>query len=160
MKTIHKIAGSALFTITSLVAARSGFADTSANPAAPCQSCPSAFSDPRESPFTHREYIASVEPYKVSRTVGKHTLTFVQGATIRLRAAPGLTAEWLQQYVNQHLAKMGSMPPANMGWCPLTVAGASASVASTGDGFAVTVFSSDRDSAQEILRRAEQLVVR
>lgn len=161
--TIYRIVGLALVSIGTLgLGAGLAFADPASVRAAvpPCEACPSAFNNPTESPFAHREYIVSVSPYKVTHTNGKHTYTTVEGATIKLRAAPGVTAELLQQYMNEHLSHIRMGMPGNMGWCPLTVPGANAGVSSTGDGFAVTIASNDREGAQEILRRAEQLVAR
>ncbi len=161
-KTMSKFAVSATVGFATLTGGGLAFAQSTASPgtAPPCEFCASPFGDPRESPFADREYITDVAPYRVTRTYGKQSFTSLEGATIKLRAAPGVTAEWLQQYMNQHLAHVSSSPPPNMDWCPLTVQGATAEVTSTGDGFAVTIKSKDRDNAQEILRRAQGLLGR
>jgi hypothetical protein len=157
---LSKILVSALAGIGALAGAGLAIADpppgSDATP--PCQCNAGPFNNSHESPFAHREYITGVAPYEVVWSNGKRTTKTLEGATIELSATPGVTAEWLQQYVNEHLARVRAAPPADMGWCPLTVPGATAEVTSTGDGFAVTINSKDRHAAQEILRRAEQLV--
>jgi hypothetical protein len=114
------------------------------------------------SPFDHREDISGVAPYKVP-TPGaagvKQQATKLQGAVVTFRAVPGMTAEWLQRVVDCHVARnaaMGFNMP-EMAICPLAVKGAKGKVASTGNGFAVTVESDDSSSAQEILRRSQAL---
>jgi hypothetical protein len=161
-RKISRFAAPAFVGLATLAGAGQAFADAAAAAGAvpPCEYCAGPFADPRESPFAHREYIEDVAPYRVTRTNGKQSITSLEGATIELRAAPAVTAEWLQQYVNQHLAHVSSMPPPDMSWCPLTVPGATAVVTSTGDGFAITVMSKDRDTAKEILRRAQSLLGR
>jgi hypothetical protein len=52
------------------------------------------------------------------------------------------------------------MAGAPMSDCPLSVSGATADVSSTGDGFAITIHSKNKDAAQEILRRANALAAR
>ncbi len=48
---------------------------------------------------------------------------------VTVRPAPGVTREWLQRQVEDH---MGLMAGAPMSDCPLSVAGAAADVSSTG----------------------------
>lgn len=81
------------------------------------------------------------------------------GAVVTFRAVPGLTAEWLQRLVDCHLARnaaRGHVVP-EMPNCPLVPKGAAATVRSTGDGFAVSISSSDDATAREIRARAERL---
>jgi hypothetical protein len=103
---------------------------------------------PCASPF---ENVTSVTPYKVTRTNLRRSSTRLEGAVVNVAAQPGLTREWLQRQVSSAPA---SDEPSS---CPLAVNGASARVTSTGDGFAITVSSTDRDGAKEILRRAQAL---
>ncbi len=102
------------------------------------------------SPFNTRENIRSVAPYKVTRTNLRQSSTRLEGAVVTVAARPGVTREWLQRQVSD--PAVAAQPG-----CPLAVNGASARVTSTGDGFAITVSSTDRDGAREILRRAEAL---
>lgn len=117
--------------------------------------------DRDESPFLHQEDIESVSPLYVptSSKAGGQRLV---GATVRFRAVPGMTAEWLQRIVDCHIARNAAlgyeMPEMNA--CPLMIKGATATVASTGNGFAVNVRSDDMDAANAIRRRAEALASR
>jgi hypothetical protein len=124
----------------------------------PCDTCGAPFNDVDRGPFARRDYITSVEPYRVTETSLKHSWIALEGAVINVRPAPGVTREWLQRAVEDHLGRMAASGP--MGNCPLSVAGASASVSSTQDGFAITVQSKDKNAANEILRRAELLASR
>ena len=85
----------------------------------------------------------------------------LMGATVTLRAERGVTAEWLQRVVNCHIARnaLGEVGSAAMRDCPLAVAGISASVRSTGVGFAVEISANEPGSgaAEEVLRRASRL---
>ncbi len=117
--------------------------------------------DRDESPFQHREDIESVSPIFVplsAKTGGQRLV----GATVRFRAVPGMTAEWLQRIVDCHMARnaaMGYEMP-EMGECPLMIKGATATVISIGNGFAVSVRSDDVDAASAIRQRAQALVSR
>lgn len=112
------------------------------------------------SPFDHSADIQSVS--KLSEDAAATTrakLTRDAGATIVFRAAPGLTAEWLQRIVDCHIARNSSvghdMP--EMESCPLVPRGAQATVRSVGDGFAVDVHADDAKTAKEIWRRAQMI---
>jgi len=81
------------------------------------------------------------------------------GAIITFRAVPGLTAEWLQRVIDCHLARnasRGHLVP-EMPNCPLVPNGATATVTSTGNGFAVSIRTTDALAAAEILSRAQRL---
>ena len=124
---------------------------------------PSApFTDPRISPFSYREHIESVAALKLTKSNGKRTTTRLVGAVVKFRALPGLTTEWLQRLINEHRAMMASMPDSDavMTDCPLVLSGVSARVTSAGDGFAVSLKSNDKNTAREVLRRAQALVKR
>lgn len=114
------------------------------------------------SPFYHREDIVRVDPLKDEPRPRGPGFTTLKGATISFRAVPGLTAEWLQRVVDCHIARnaaMGHNAP-EMAYCPLVLKDVTASVTSTGDGFAITVSSTDPKTAEEILRRANALMSR
>ena len=125
-------------------------------PPASCGSCGTPFNDLDRGPFARRDYISSVEPYRVTDTNGKHSWTRVEGAVVKVRPAPGVTREWLQRAIEDHMGRMAASAPMND--CPLSVTGAAADVSSTGDGFAITIHSKDTNAAQEILHRASVLV--
>ncbi|MDP2317217.1 MAG: hypothetical protein Q8P41_30300 [Pseudomonadota bacterium] len=102
--------------------------------------------------------IASVEPLVVHRG-GKTPEHRIVGATVTVRAVEGLTAEWLQRVVDCHVARNAAvghdMP--EMPSCPLVPKGATATVSSTGTGFAVAIRSDDSAAAEDILARAKRL---
>jgi hypothetical protein len=114
------------------------------------------------SPFYHREDIVSVSPFDRTVNQGKQTRSVPAGATIKFRAVPMLTAEWLQHEIDCHLARAAAvgfdMP--EMSYCPLMLKGVKATVSSAGDGFFVQVTSDDSDTAKEISRRAQALVAK
>jgi hypothetical protein len=111
------------------------------------------------SPFDHREDIMEVTPARAMAGV-KQQSRVLRGAVITFRAVPGMTAEWLQRVVDCHLARNAAvgfdMP--EMAYCPLTIKTVRARVASTGNGFTVTVESDDPTAAKEVLRRSQALV--
>jgi len=112
------------------------------------------------SPFEHTADIQSVSQLSEdAAATSRAKLKRDAGATIVFRAAPGLTAEWLQRIVDCHLARNAAvghdMPEMNK--CPLVPRGAKASVRSVGDGFAIDVYGEDAATAAEIWRRAQQL---
>jgi hypothetical protein len=112
------------------------------------------------SPFAHVADIESVSQLSQdAAATSRAKLTRDAGATIVFRAAPGLTAEWLQRIVDCHIARnaaVGHEMP-EMGSCPLVPRGAKAAVRTVGDGFAVDVYGDDAATAAEIWRRAQQI---
>jgi hypothetical protein len=118
--------------------------------------------DRDESPFLHREDIESVAPLYAPIASSKTGGQRLVGATVRFRAVPGMTAEWLQRIVDCHMARnaaLGYEMP-EMSECPLMIKSATATVTSTGTGFAVDVRSTDSEAANAIRRRAEALAAR
>ncbi len=113
------------------------------------------------SPFAHGADIQSVSQFREETKAGGKgpATTRDAGATIVIRAVPGLTAEWLQRVVDCHLARNAAvghdMP--EMAECPLVPNGAQAKVRSVGDGFAVDVRADEPKAAAEIWRRAQEL---
>ena len=78
------------------------------------------------------------------------------GARLSCGAQPGVTAEWLQRVAECRMAQVASASmPATQS--PLDVKGASVSVQSAGDGFAVDITSSDPKIGREVLSRAQAL---
>ena len=117
--------------------------------------------DRDQSPFAHRRDLRAVRPVRemFPDTTVPPRLT---GAEIVFRAVPGMTTQRLQQLVDCHLARNAAIGHAraseDMPDCPLTLAGVSAIVSRTGDGFAVAVTSPDASTAEAILARARALV--
>ena len=119
------------------------------------------------SPFLHREAITEVKPLtrKFPANVYATTDSAVEqpvGATIVLSPAAGVTAERLQLIIQCHIARNMALgnDQKEMPLCPLVPKGVTATVVSTGDGFAVNVQSEDKASAAEVLRRARLLLPR
>jgi hypothetical protein len=84
------------------------------------------------------------------------------GAAVVLRATPGLTAEWLARVVDCRLARNAARGSGNPDSAdsPLSIPGVSALVTWVGDGFAVSILSSNDKTAAEIWRRVQKIPVR
>lgn len=111
------------------------------------------------SPFERREDISRVAPLREDFTTAREIRSHTTGVVVTFRAVPGLTAEWLQRAVNCHLARnaaLGHQVP-EMPDCPLVPNGVSATVRSTGDGFAVALRADDPAALEELQRRAQTL---
>lgn len=121
-----------------------------------------ADSDRDMSPFYHRDDIASVNEIERKVRRGEVKAGELSGGRTVFRAAPGMTAEWLQRLVDCHLARaaaLGHEMP-EMSYCPLVLEGANALVSSTDGGFAIDVTADDSKAAGEIWPRIEALVPR
>ncbi len=116
--------------------------------------------DRDQSPFSHREDIASVEELTEEVLVGRTRTRRTVGARVVLRAVPGLTAEWLQRVLECHLARNASLghDVPEMSYCPLVPNGARVDVHSAGDGFAVDVRAESEEAIAEVVRRARGLL--
>ena len=113
------------------------------------------------SPFEHRSDIVSVAPLVLSEadSRAKTPAERLLGATVKFRAVPGLSAEWLQRVVDCHLARnaaLGHMVP-ELPDCPLVPAGVLARVSGAGDGFEVAIRAGHPTRARELLTRAQRL---
>jgi hypothetical protein len=117
-----------------------------------------AAQDRDTSPFQHREDIEGVESIDVP-IGGRSGGFYAHGVSIRLRAVPGMTVEWLQHVVDCHMARNASMGYAmpEMSDCPLMLKNITATVTSTGRGFDVAIRGDDVDTVREIRRRAQAL---
>ena len=111
------------------------------------------------SPFAHFADIASVEPLTRVVTSSKGSILGLQGATVTLRAVPGLTAEWLQRAIDCHIARNGVLgdDDAGMRACPLGLRSVTATVRSARTGFAVVIRSDDYANAEAIWQRSQAL---
>lgn len=98
--------------------------------------------------------VTSVTAYRVWERAGRGATTRLAGARIDVRAEPGLTAEWLQLTIEQHLAKMRG----GMANCPLDMKEVRVSVDSAGAGFAVKIVAKNATQAKEVLERAQLLL--
>lgn len=114
--------------------------------------------DRDESPFDHREDIASVEALPPGAGAGKGAPK-AEGAIVNFRAVPDMTAPGLQRVVDCHLARNAALgfDVPEMPDCPLVPKGVTAQVTATATGFAVTIRSEDPKAAEEVLRRARAL---
>jgi hypothetical protein len=101
----------------------------------------------------HQLEVTKVTPYKVELYTGRGSVA--RGASLFVRAAPGLTAEWLERQLKQHLAAMGSTEMPN---CPLDVSAVRVKVESGGSGYWVRLIAPDAKTGQEVLRRAQLLL--
>ena len=111
------------------------------------------------SPFAHPADIASVEVLRGPTPLSKGGTSRLQGATVTLRAVPGLTAEWLQRAIDCHIGRNGVLghdDPA-MQACPLGIGGVTATVHSARTGFAVDIRSDDTAVAEAIWQRVQAL---
>lgn len=135
-----------------------------------CSGIPEADRD--MSPFAHGEDVIAVQglkkldatyPHEGGVTeiqiqqAGKMSPGSLRGARVTFQAVPGMSGEWLQRVVDCHLARNAVIGGADMPFCPLAVLHATATVTSTGNGFAVDIMSDDADSVREIIRRASAL---
>ena len=135
-----------------------------------CSGIPEADRD--MSPFAHREDVIAVQglkkldvtyAYEGGVTVipieqaEKANPGGLQGARVTFRAVPGMSGEWLQRVVDCHLARNAVIGGADMPFCPLAVPHATATVTSTGSGFAVDVTADNSDGVRDIIKRAAVL---
>ncbi len=144
----------ALALVAALATGSIALADTMSSSAC---SCAGPFGNRDVSPFAHPGYVTEVVPDRTT-TIDKRRRTELAGATVKVAAVPGVTAEWLQSLVDDHLSTRASS--ADAGWDPLALDGITAMVAPDGDDFAITIRSRDHATAKEVLRRADALVVR
>lgn len=104
----------------------------------------------------HQHRVASVKPLKERESVyGRWTRERLTGAELFVVAEPGLTAEWLELTLGQHIAEMKTTPA--MPACPLGVQDVAVQVTSGGNGFVVRLTARDAAKAEEVLRRAQLL---
>jgi hypothetical protein len=116
--------------------------------------------DRQTSPFDRLEDIVYVEDVQTRPTMTKGAQRArLEGASITVRAARGLTREYLQRLVTCHLARNASMGFAipEMARCPLSVKGARAKVDTVGTTFRVEIRGDSNESAEMISRRAKEL---
>lgn len=124
------------------------------------QACAGISEDDRDtSPFAHSADIISVtelrhDAHGEGYAGSKEDRLF--GATVRFRAVPGMTAEWLQRLMDCHAARNASMgyKMEEMEFCPLMVPGAKAEVHSAHGAFDVNVTANDSTGVKEIVARA------
>ncbi len=115
-----------------------------------------AESAPHKPPCVLDEYqVSAVKPYKVTEQFGRGKYDRLRGAQIFIAAERGLTSEWLQRKLQQHLRQMQS---ADMKDCAFDVNSVRVEVDSAGNGFWVKLIAKDSARAEEVLRRARLLV--
>lgn len=100
--------------------------------------------------------ITSVAPYRVSKQIGRAAVKQHLGAKVFVRARPGLTSEWLEASLSEHLRTMHG--ETEHGDCALDLDGVQVEVGSAGPGFVVRISARNPNQAKEVLRRARLLV--
>ena len=115
--------------------------------------------DRNKNPLSQSEAIANVAPLMVEEYPRTNPpLRRMAGAVVTLRAEPGMTAEWLQRWVDCQLASGTPLAQsAELADSPLAQGGTVANVRSIGNGFAIEIGSNDRKVAREILAKAQKL---
>jgi hypothetical protein len=111
-------------------------------------------------PFAHHDQLERVEPL-LDRAFAKAPPNVPSGATVHLRATPGVTVEWLQRVIDCHLAHHAVVgaTPASHASPMFAPEPPEISVRSTGGGFIIIIRSSSL-YADEVLRRARALEAR
>jgi hypothetical protein len=143
---------------TKVFSGHAGALSTLARTKAACAGLPDP--DRQTSPFDRLEDIVYVEDVQTRSTMTKGAQRArLEGASITVRAARGLTREYLQRLVTCHLARNASMGFAipEMAKCPLSVKGARANVDTVGTTFRVEIRGDSNESAEMISRRAKEL---
>jgi hypothetical protein len=110
------------------------------------------------SPFDHYEDIVQVEPLHggVSRYLQE---PWTEGVVVTFRPVTGMTVASLQRIVDCQIARnaaLGNDVP-RLQHCLLVPRGVRATVAAVPAGFTVTIRADDRQTAEEIIRRADLL---
>lgn len=106
-------------------------------------------------PLMNQGDIVGAAPLYTTIQLGRTTQQQLIGATLTMRAVPGLTAEWLQLVLECHVARAATLGhDEEMPNCPLSPAGVQVHVVSAGSGFQIEL-RGDATNAQEILRRAQ-----
>jgi hypothetical protein len=100
--------------------------------------------------------VVSVEPYQIEQQYGRFISPQLRGAQIYVQAEPGLTAQWLQLTLEQHL---GQMKGGSAAMTDCAVDGnVRVEVTPAGSGYWVRLIAPDSKSGEEVLRRARLLV--
>jgi hypothetical protein len=98
--------------------------------------------------------VTAVRPYQVEEQIGRGTIQRLRGAELYIKAEKGLTAQWLQLTLQEHI---GHMNAPVKGHCVLGVNDVRVTVEPAGAGFAVKIIAKDEVQGKEVLRRAEAL---
>ncbi len=104
---------------------------------------------------TLAELRANVEGVEPLREVHAKLTPRLIGATVRVRATPGMTAEWLGRALQCDAARSGPSASCSPEGCPLVPDGASMDVTSTPTGFAIAVRARELSLALAIHERAK-----
>ncbi len=109
------------------------------------------------SPFSHPEDVEAVAPLQT-----KVPPVRPEGALITFRATAGMTGPRLERLITCQLSRNACMDnnTPEMAYCPLVLKDVRASVTTTPEGlFAVAIRSDNPAIAQEVLKRAQALVI-
>ncbi|HZU84562.1 MAG TPA: hypothetical protein VE987_16650 [Polyangiaceae bacterium] len=114
-------------------------------------------SDREGGPFAHRDWITGVGV--VRERLFPKAPEQVTGVNVYLRAAPGVTQQWVGRVIECHRAHgavVGEQVAAS--GCPLSLDGAQVGLSSTFSGFRVSITSKDITVAREVIDRCQGLV--
>ncbi len=118
--------------------------------AAPALAAP-ALAAPAAHCALHGYQLGAVKAHRTEEHFGKLTRSFVDGGSVFVYAAPGVSAEWLQRSLHKDLARMKGSN------CPLGVDQVHVSVTPAGDGYWVTLRARDAAHGKQILERLETM---
>jgi hypothetical protein len=122
---------------------------------AACAEVPDADRD--QGPFARRDRIVGVEELeeRANTKVAPHPV----GAAVYVRAAPGMTQQWLDRVIECHLAHRAATGAVAAGAdASPFVPDAQVSVSSRATSFRVAITSKDLDTARSVIAKAERLV--
>ncbi len=111
------------------------------------------------SPFAHDAEVVDARRLVGLEPSGDGTAP-LRGASVIVRAVPGLTKEYLERDIGCHMARNASMGFAmpEMAFDPLAVKGATTTVIPIDGGFRIDIVADDPVAIAEIARRADALV--
>jgi len=149
-----------LFILAGAAMVASGCAESAAPPPAAAEAARACAGVPdaqaRASLIDLRHDVESVEPVRETALV-KASFTRSGGVDIRVRAGPGMTAQWLARLVECHVALEAAGAVCGTAECPLGLARVATSVSSEPTGFVIAIRSDDIAVAREITRRSRLL---
>jgi hypothetical protein len=122
-----------------------------------CSGVPEA--ERQRPPFLQPSVIEGVRPFIGERRYIKFTEPELHGAEILVRAAPGVTKQWVARAIRCHVAwhDVGGLAARDGFEDPLIVGRPDLSFTETETGFVIRIAGHDKAEGEEILRRAQRL---
>lgn len=117
-----------------------------------CADVPDAERD--HGPFAHRDRIVKVE--QVNRVVSPKAPAPPAGVAVYLRAAPGVTEQWLGRVVECNAAHRAVV--ASDDRSPLSVDDTRIAITPTVDGFRIAITSESPEVARDLVQRGQSLI--